>query len=414
MRVLVHQQAHLGHHYQYIGHLLDTLTRATPDVVVAVTPAGFKSEEFTSFLAPYQDRVSFEPVLPEASPGYPYSERLRLHKDLRTAVRRYSPDHVLVPSGDGHATAMPFYRVAGQGAVPKRIPCEVGVHFGAGRAAASTLGRLRDRVNLLNLALSGATRIHLVNLLFYEAAKSLTPAARGRFVLMPHPVTVPARLTKADARRALRIPEDGRYIGLAASLDRRKAIPEFVAAFREATRRQPNDRLLLAGWMHPDRERALRQEHADLVQQGRLVLMTGFLEPTVFQKAISALDVVCTPYPGFAGLSATLLEGVAAGRPIITNHFGWCRAIVRRFQLGWTCDVMNHAEFSTTIEEALARSEEYVEPESTRRLLEFHKPSNFGATWVERMAGETGAVAAPPLTWSWVEESLPPDRRHLY
>jgi len=412
MRVLINQQAHLGHHYQYVAHLLPSLITVADDVVVAVTPGGHTSEQYQTFLAPFQDRVRFEPILPDADPSYALRERWSVHKDLRAAVRRLEPDHVLIPSGDAQATAMAFHTLLGQGAVPGRRPCEVGIHFGVGRAAASAPARVRDRVNLINLALSGARRVHLVNLLFYEQAKSLGPMGR-RFVLMPHPITAPTRLTRAEARRQLGLPEDGRYIGLAASLDRRKAIGEFIAAFRAATS-ATTDRILLAGWMHPMHQQLIETKHGDLVAQGRLTVMNGFLDQGTFQAALSALDVVCTPYPGFAGLSSTLLEGVAAERPILSNDFGWSRAIVRRFDLGWTCDVLNHQRFTDAIKVALDRASEYAETEAVRRLLQFHTPENFGATWVQDIGGRAARGTPAARDWTWVEESLPASRTKLY
>jgi len=412
MRVLVNQQYHLGHHYQYIEHLLPALTAVVDDVVVAVTPAGQASDQFKSFLAPFQPRVRFEAILPEADPSYAMGERLRVHRDLREVVRTIDPAYVLIPSGDAQATAMAPYRLLGRGSVPGSIPCEIGVHFGTGLAAATASARVRDRLNLLNLALSGAVRIHLVNLLFYEQARSLGRFGR-RFVLMPHPVAMPARMTKRDSRHLLGLPEDGRYIGLAASLDARKAVGEFLQAFRSATS-AADDRVLLAGRMNQTHVRLIEQQHGDLVKQGRLIVLNAFLDQPTFQAALRALDVVCTPYPRFAGLSSTLLEGVAAGRPILANDFGWSRAIVRRFSLGWTCDVLDHERFSSAIRLALDRSGEYVESEATRRLLRFHTPENFGASWVDSISRTSAQSAKTAVDWQWVEEALPEPMRHLY
>jgi hypothetical protein len=237
-----------------------------------VTPAGRRSHEFQSFVAQFEPSVRFEAILPEADPGYPFRERLRLHRDLRAAVEQFKPDHVLIPSGDGQATAMAFYTLAGLGAVPQRIPCEVGIHFGTGQAAASLKARVRDRMNLLNLALSGAKRVHLVNLLFYEAATSLGRFARQRFTLMPHPVSASTPLTNTQARRKLGIPEDGRYIGLGRLTGPQEGDRRIDRGFRDATQTGSSDRLLLAGWMHPDRADAIARDHRDLVDQGRLVL----------------------------------------------------------------------------------------------------------------------------------------------
>jgi len=410
MRVLIHQQAHLGHHYQYVGHLLPSLLSASNDVVVAVTPAGLASEEFGSYLKAFSGRVQFEPALPETSPAYAFRDRLAAYRSLRESVTQFQADHVLIPSGDAQATAMAAHRVIGQGAVPGRIPCEVGIHFGVGRASSSVKGTIRDKLNLWNLGLSGS-KVHLVNLLFYEEARALS-LLRGKFALMPHPVTQLPRISKGEARRRLGIPEEGRYIGLAASLDNRKALGEFVEAFRVACP-SPADRVLLAGWMHPSHQRIIFEKHKDLIDAGRLVIRNEFLEPDVFHAAVSALDVVCTPYPKFAGLSATLLEGVAAGRPILANAFGWSRAIVRRFKLGWTCDVLNPREFTETIKNALDQSAGYAETTAVERLMRFHSPENFGATWVAEICQRLGR-AATPIAWEWVEETLPVSDRRLY
>jgi glycosyltransferase involved in cell wall biosynthesis len=402
MRVLVHQQAHLGHHYQYVGHLLPSLLRVADDVIVAVTPNGLGSQEFEAFLATFSNRVRFLPALPEASQSYAYRERLSVHRDLREAVRRFEPDHVLIPSGDAQATAMTLYRALFRGAVPGRVPCEVGIHFGLGSAAMSAASALKDRLNLLNLAVSGASRIHLVNLLFYQQARNLGALGR-RFVLLPHPVSPFDRMNPSEARRRLGVPEDGRYLGLAGSLDSRKAISELIAAFRRATP-SARDRLLLAGWMNQAHQRTIEDQHQDLVASGRLIVINRFLDQQTFQAAISALDVVCTPYPRFAGLSSTLLEGVAAGRPILANDYGWSREIVRKFSLGWTCDVLDVPRFAEAIATALARSPEYMETEAVKRLLAFHTPENFGATWCQAIAERQSLPGPSPHSWSWVEE----------
>ena len=64
MRILIDQQFHQGHHYQYVGHLLPSLVEAG-EVVVATTGEGQASKEFESFLAPFADRVRFDPAVSE-------------------------------------------------------------------------------------------------------------------------------------------------------------------------------------------------------------------------------------------------------------------------------------------------------------------------------------------------------------
>jgi glycosyltransferase involved in cell wall biosynthesis len=406
MRVLIEQQFHLGHHYQYVGHLLPSLIGTVDEVVVAVTQEGLQSPEFESALAPYAARVRFEPLLPAASPWLPMAERWRVHRALRAAVAAIRPDYVLIPSGDAQATAMGWYRATGRGSLPGAVPCEVGIHFGSA-GDATPQQRLRDAINQMNLAFAKLRRVHLINFLFYETLQA--SRLRSRFTLMPHPVAVNPRLGKADSRRRLGIPEDGRYIGLAGSLDSRKAIPELLSAFR-AVSSAPDERVLLAGWMNDTHRRTISESFSDLVRQGKLIVLDGFLSTESYQTALSALDVVCTPYPGFAGLSSTLLEGVAAGRPVLANRSGWMHALVERFRVGWTCDVTEHSAFAASIRTALDEASDYCETEMVRRLLAFHDIRNFAALWGQGISEWLGRPVPRALDWAWVEESMSESR----
>ena len=410
MRVLIPQQYHSGHFYQYIAFLLPALSAVADEVVVAVTPEGRASDEFAALLAGFAGAVRFPEILPPASPWLPMSERWRVHRDVRRVVSLVAPDYVLIPSGDAPAAPASLFRMAGLGALPGRVPCEVGIHFGSGLGNGRSLAGLRDSLNQLNLTLGGFARVHLVNFLFYEGISR--GAFRSRFSLMPHPVAPNPRLSRAASRRKLGIPVDGRYIGLAASLDSRKAIAEFLAAFRAASH-TANERLLLAGWISDSHLRTIRESYQDLIDEGRLVLMQGFVSPETYQTVLTALDVVCTPYPGFGGLSSTLLEGVAAGRPILANAYGWSQAIIRRFGVGSTCDVLNHPAFTTAIRSALDRCDQHEETEPIKRLLTFHLPENYAQSWLAGIRAMRGLDAYTARSWSWVLEAVAPNSRTL-
>jgi glycosyltransferase involved in cell wall biosynthesis len=411
VRVLVHQQFHLGHHYQYVAHLLPSLIPLVDEVVVAITPDGASSTEYRAFLAPFEPRVGFDVILPDATPSLPRKQRWRLHNDLRCAVRRTRPDYVLVPSGDAQATFLPVFHLAGLGALPYHCPAEFGIHYGLGIGAVGMLAKIKDWLQRKNFVWSGANRVHVVSFLFYEQFRRCEPSFAERLSLMPHPVPPNPRLTKLESRRVLAIPEDGRYIGLAASIDSRKAIGEFLAAFRDAAASRL-DRVLLAGFIVPSQMRIIESSFQDLIERGQLILKAGFLDSATFQHVLTALDVVCTPYPAFGGLSSTLLEGVAAGRPVLANAHGWSQAIIERFELGWTCDIHDHDRFVEAIRSALDNAASYSESEATKRLLAFHAPSNFGAVWVQRIReNKSPRGSSDNRSWSWVLEALSKDRR---
>ncbi len=403
MKVLVDQQFHLGHHYHYIAHLLPGLIGRGDDVVVAVTQEGLESVEFNNLLARFSDAVRFEPILPYASPSIPMGERAKVHRDLRDLVKTARPDYVLIPSGDAQTTAMAWWHCTGRGAVPGHVPCEVGIHLGSGRAASTPAKRLRDVANRLNLGLSGARRVHLMNLLFYEATQR-GPFA-SRFSLMPHPVSANPRHAAAESRRRLGIPEEGRYMGIAGSIDMRKAIGELLRAFRDAAL-GPRDRILLAGWIHPTHVRLIDDHFADLLHSERLILLNRFLTTDEYAAALTALDVVATPYPAFNGVSSTLLEAVSAGRPVLAHDTGWMQVMVSRFGLGWTCDVLSPESLKRSVGHAFEHASQHRETDAIRRLLAFHEPENFAAAWTNGLRPEGNQLR----TWAWVEEAIAPER----
>jgi glycosyltransferase involved in cell wall biosynthesis len=412
MRVLVHEQEYAGHHFQYLAHLLPRLVDQVDEVVVTITPMAHESVEFRTLLAPLADRVDFQPTLPHGDPSLKLKGRVRLLRILRDAVRRVRPDYVLVPSGDGPSSAMGLFRAAGLGGLPGDVPAEVGIHYGYGPVRVGIKNRLKDLLYTQSQWASSWKRIHYVSPVVYEGVTGSGGSLARRAALLPHPVPAVPRLDKRECRRRLGIPEEGRYLGLAGVLDVRKGLDRLLAAFRTAA--GPDDRLLLAGRMDPWFSRSVEDEYADLIRQDRLIRIDRYLDAETFDLVPCALDVACTTYPKFGQLSSVMLHGLAAGRPVLANDFGWMRVMVRRFGCGWACDVLDPSAFAATIRTALDGASAYHESEATRRLLQFHAPANFAGSW---LAGIREAQGLPPSeglrSWSWVLEALDEDRRAL-
>ena len=102
-----------------------------------------------------------------------------------------------------------------------------------------------------------------------------------------------------------------------------------------------------------------------------------------------------------------MLNGLAAGRPVVSHDFGWSRALIRRFGVGHLVNLSDTAGFAKTLRNALEASASYIESEPTKRLLAFHDVSNFTETMLDqirRMAGKP--ERRPLLTWDWVLEKL--------
>jgi glycosyltransferase involved in cell wall biosynthesis len=401
MKTLIVENRFNGHYYLYLNYILPHLAELVGTVDVAITAEGRMSTEFQTYLAPLEDRVAFHSVLPSARP----TERLRLHLNLREAVRRFRPEYVLVPSGDAETSPMGLFRIVGLGGLPGRPPAEVGIHYGYGSRETSRKDQAKDLLYLVTQHLSSWKKIHFANLLFYERARAWGGSLALRAELMPAPVPANPRLGKAESRQRLGIPDDGRYIGIAAILDRRKAIDTLLAAFRIAAR--PSDRLVLAGRLDPGFAKLVDCQYADLVRSEQLILFNRFLDPSTFQTILSALDVVTTPFPWHWNRSLTLLHGIAAGRPVLSSNVGWMRTMVERFGFGWTCDVLDPTVLAVALRNALDSAGDYCESEAVRRLLQFYSPENLVVHW---LAGIRETMALPPsdhsCTWPSVLRAL--------
>jgi glycosyltransferase involved in cell wall biosynthesis len=354
--------------------------------------------------------VRFEPILPSGAERMMKQDRLQIHLDLRRAVQRFRPDYVLLPSGDLNTAMMGLFRASGMGGLPGRIPGEIGVHFGWGAGALTRKERLRDELHAWQLSLAGWRRVHVVNHLFYEWIQARGGALARRCDLLPHPVQ-PNRRVRDESRARLGLPIGGRILGVAGVIDRRKAVKELLDAFRAAAL-EPTDRVLLAGPLTASHRQTLSAHYQDLLADGRLLVLDRFFDANDTQDALSAMDIVCAPYPGFSGLSSVLLEGLAAGRPLLSNRRGWCQMIVERFQAGWTCTIEDHRDFTKAIQTAFEGCESYRPSDATARLLAFHSPDNFARSFLRGVREWAGVGAGHEYrSWSWVTDALTPPAR---
>ena len=413
MRVLVFEQWRGGHYFNYLTHLIPRLSELAGDVVVAMTERAASDFEPTLRARGAFQNVRFDTSVPEAAPALPARERSKVLGNLRDAVARHAPDYLLVPSADAQTLALGALGHLRIPVLPAHLTSEATFHQGYGPAIAKPKHVLKELA--YTLAYSGCTwtRLNFVSFLYYEHAVKRGAGFARRARLVPDPVPNAPRLSRLEARRLLGIPEEGRYVGLLGSLDVRKAVPELLAAFR-AARLGATDRLLLAGRLDPDFRALIDRDYADLVRAERVVVLDRFLSDDELVQGYGALDLVSTVYRDFPGLASLLLKGLAAGRPVLAHDFGWSRAVIKRFDVGATCDIESTPRFADSLRSALDASEHYVESEAVKRLLAFHAESNFTETMLEGVrhaAGNRDDVQRK--TWDWVLEALDPSRRAL-
>lgn len=410
MRVLLYEPFYGGHHFQYLHYLLISLIDKTDEVILAMTEESQKTPAFSALITPFSNRINIISIPPKLTKGI--TGWIEIYRNLHHTVRQIQPDYLLIPTADFLISRVALLK---RDSLLKAIPTEVGIHKGLGRYSVGfhqyvTEVLYRQKM----LAYSPWSTIHVVNAAFYERLKSQHNTLSQRVKLLPDPVPPNPRVDQSESRIRLGIPQNGRYIGFFGVLDQRRTIDKLLAAVQASTLKT-DARLLLGGALSKEFQELVERDYQNLVKQDRLIILNRYLSEEEFTLGFSAVDVICIPSLSFGGASSILLKGIAAKRPILANDFGWSRMIIKRFQVGWLCNMLNPEEFSNSLLTALEKCEDYQESEAIKRLLKFHSPKNFGASWSIGLQKVMGATPPQPVySWDWVLEALPPERRTLY
>ncbi|MBC7881131.1 MAG: glycosyltransferase [Anaerolineae bacterium] len=424
MKVQIFEQLTGGHYTEYIHYLLPTLVRLIDEklineVVVTITPKHLKSDSFQHQLSKFSSSVHFDPCLQEVNPCLSLDPRLlvksptsfisalqrrtQIETNLINSVHRIKPDYLISTTAETQSSITGSLKsLLGRQFLPKHIRSQGIFHYGSGGTATSIVDTIKDLCYRSMWKHSPWSRLLFVNPLIYEHLKQQGTSFAKRFDLVPNPVPTFTSVDKTSARKALKIPMEGRYIGFIGSIDARVAIPELIAAFRAATS-NPTDRLLLAGRILPRYKKLLEEEFKALIEHKRLILIDRYLDLEEINLGYSALDAVSLLYYKRANLSANLLKAVSAQRPAIANDYGYTGMMVKRFDIGWSCDVSDHQALVATLRKSLEACEAYHVNERTSRLIQFHHPDNYAATVLK----DLHSLVMPdhhnqPKTWEWV------------
>lgn len=133
-------------------------------------------------------------------------------------------------------------------------------------------------------------------------------------------VEIPERVpSPPQARRSLGLPEEGVWVGLVGQLLPHKGTDVFLAAARQAMNQSHEIRFLLAGPAgHHERER-LEHLIAALPEPPRCRLLPPHPDALAL---VAACDIVCVPTVTPDPLPRSVLEAMAAGRPVVAARLG--------------------------------------------------------------------------------------------
>lgn len=404
MRALIVEPDLAGHHAPYLAHMIEALSELGVHTTVAVPTDTYDRVEYKTHLQPIRAEADFQCVVDVGAAGSAAAAYAK-NAAIRDAIRRFEPDHVLVPYVDGVTQVATLLGAIGSPTVPRGVFSE-GLLFRGGFAygGLSTRERVQHGVSRRLLSRSPWSIIHFLDPLPFEDVRSRDELLAARARLMPDPVEAAPRVSRAEARRALGLEEDGRYIVLAGGIDRRKGADLLLHAFLRA-RLSSDDRLLLAGSLSPDVRALLGADFEPLISAKRLVLLDRYLPNEELLLAIVAADLVCVPYPRHIGSASILIRAAAAERPVLSSTFGWVAHMTSRFALGWSCDVLERDEFAHALGSALDRSASWHRSDAGRRFAEYHSMPNFRAHWTAALRNRLGLPEHPDKrSWEWVTE----------
>ena len=412
MKVLLFEQWHGGHYTNYLNALLPELSGLSTQLVMAVNVTMQRALRERPEWQANAD-VTFAPVLPDVSPSLRPADRYAATRNLLRCIHSVRPDFVILPSADAQTTGLAVLHSLGSRATRGAPPMEGTLHYGYGFSTTRLAEQVKELVYSQTYRRTPYASVNFVNFAYFEFARAKRLIEPSRMRLVGDPVPQPKRIGREAARRLLGLDPAGRYLGLFGMLDRRKAIPELLAAFKAAAL-PDSDRLVLGGRLDPAYAELLASGYGDLVRAGRIVVLDRYLSDRELECAYEALDVATIVYYNFPGLASLALKAVAAGTPVIAHDFGWLRALVRRFEVGETTNIHDTAKFAACLCQVLEAGPLYGQTEATRRLMQFHDEQNFVTRMTSGLRRVGGFPARESREWDWVLNALPAARRSLW
>jgi glycosyltransferase involved in cell wall biosynthesis len=217
------------------------------------------------------------------------------------ALGRVGLVHVHIASGASFWRKSAFIALARVARVPYVLHVHAG-DFEAYYRNASRFGRALLRDLYANaqavIALSPAWRAPI------EAA-----IPEARVIVIPNPVSVPVWNAHAAPRRPIAL-----FLGVVRP---EKGVYELIAAWAQVLARLPEARLVIAGSGELERARGL----ADLLGIGASIDLPGWVGPEEKARLLAKASTLVLP-SHFEALPMAVLEGMAAGLPIVATRVG--------------------------------------------------------------------------------------------
>jgi glycosyltransferase involved in cell wall biosynthesis len=396
-RVAVFEPRVRGHHLAYLRLLVPALSELASELTLVLPEGVTEAAEYAKNLADLSGSFALDASLPAGLAAtsrdasyLPPSERGPLELiELRDALRKHDPDHVYLMSADrltrvvGAASGLTSSSLFRAGRTIEALL----LSSPAGLPVRSLRSLWRRDKSLRTTKRAGWSRTFTLNPVVADLVRGRR--FRGTMRLVPDPILAPASVSKKEARTALGIPAEGRYLVCPGMVSVRKGCDSLLAAF-EAGDFGSTDRLLLIGTIDPEIGDLLTSRHARDVSKGRIIAIDRYLGREEFRDALSAADVVCATHPRPVQSSGVVIEAAAAGRPVLGNASGTMGWTISTFKLGWTCDTSDVSTLSRWLARSLDLSPRFTESVEREAFVRYHSPANFVSHWTELLRLRTG------------------------
>lgn len=404
-KCLIFESDVTGHRLQHVHHLADALLSVGCSVTVALQTDAREHDEFRVHLSPIESNFQ---LLAKLDPRQQknFSSVSRRVDELVGVIAETKPDWVYVPYADTLTQVAAARSMVRGNRWLRQVPIEGQVM--RGRYAYPAHGfkqKLGSAATRWLMQRSPWRVTHLLDTLVYNNLQGTSRTTEYR--LIPEPVERLPEVDRVEARRALGVPLDGRYVATVGGMDPRKGIDLLLAAFVRA-KLNNDDRLLLVGKMNQAMRDLVARDYSQLVASGRLQTVDRYVSDFELGCGFMAGDVLVTPHPQQVGSSGTMVRAAAAGRPVIASDYGWVGWVTKKFGLGTAINVRDVDAFAAAIETTLNRPPDPRGGEAADRFRRYHTVENQKAHWLVSLSRERG-IDLGDLTnrieWPWVLEA---------
>ena len=183
-----------------------------------------------------------------------------------------------------------------------------------------------------------------------------------RMSVIVNGVSPPSPDMAATIRASFGIAPDAFVFGFIGRLTAQKAPERLLAAFRHVAGSVKNSHLVMVG--AGEMEGSLRQAISESGLQNRLHLTSAFTGP----QAAPAFDVLVMP-SRYEAMSYVMLEGAAAGKPIIATDIGGARTVIENGRNGFIVQNTDDVSELAKTMMAAAEPETFVKLTANSRML---------------------------------------------